>query len=470
MSIQFVAVVAYVVSQLLVCVWISRRIRNEDDFLLAGRRLGYSLGTFTIFATWFGAETCIGAAGHIYEHGLAGASGEPFGYAICLALMGLIFAVPLWKRKIMTLADLFRERFSSTVEKFTVFIVLPSSVLWTAIQMRAFGEVLTSISSVDFFTMITIASFVLIAYTMLGGILADAVTDLIQGIALIIGIGLTFFAVVKGAGGPAKVFSLVEPDRWNMITGGHFSLLERLESWAVPILGAVVEFELVMRILAMRSPTVAKRSSLAAGGLYLVVGLLPALIGLVGFYLIPNLEHPEQILLVLAQKHLGSVMYIVFMGALVSAILSTADSTLLSASSLLSHNLVIPLLKNPNDKKKLLVSRLGVVFLGIVAYVLALKAQSIHQIIQLSLANGSSGLLTIVIFGLFTRFGNTASALASLVVGCTTYLVLSYVAKDFPAPYLCALALSFFSYTLVGAAELLVKRRTALKLVVVSGK
>ena len=71
MSPVVIGVLGYVAVQLGIGVWVSRRIRSEDDYLVAGRSLGYPLAIFTIFATWFGAETCIGAAGLVYEEGLA---------------------------------------------------------------------------------------------------------------------------------------------------------------------------------------------------------------------------------------------------------------------------------------------------------------------------------------------------------------------------------------------------------------
>ena len=98
------AILGYVAAQLAVGVWVSRRIRTEADYLLAGRRLGPGLATASLFATWFGAETCIGAAGTVYGGGLRGATAEPFGYALCLLLMGLVFARVLWSRQYMTLA------------------------------------------------------------------------------------------------------------------------------------------------------------------------------------------------------------------------------------------------------------------------------------------------------------------------------------------------------------------------------
>ena len=124
------AVIAYMLVQLGIGVWASRRIASESDYLLAGRRLGYPLMTFSIFATWFGAETIVGSAGTAYEEGVSLGSAEPFGYGLCLIVMGLIFAVPLYRRKLTTLADLYRQRYSVGVERLAAVILIPGSLLW----------------------------------------------------------------------------------------------------------------------------------------------------------------------------------------------------------------------------------------------------------------------------------------------------------------------------------------------------
>jgi Na+/proline symporter len=139
-------VLAYVAVQLLVGLLVSGRAKTETDYLLAGRRLGYGLSLFTIFATWFGAETCIGAAGAFYENGVSGGSADPFGYTACLLLMGLVLAAPLWRRGLTTLADLFRERYGAGVERLAVLLMVPTSLLWAGEQVRAFGQVLASSS------------------------------------------------------------------------------------------------------------------------------------------------------------------------------------------------------------------------------------------------------------------------------------------------------------------------------------
>jgi Na+/proline symporter len=197
----------YLVVQFGIGIWASRRIRSEDDYLVAGRRLGYPLAIFSIFATWFGAETCIGAAGDIYENGISITTAEPFGYGRCIILMGVVFSAPLWRRKLTTLADLFRERYSRGVERVAAVFLIPTSLLWAAAQVRAFGNVLSTVSTLDMNVAITVAAAIAILYTAIGGMLADAVTDLIQGAALTIGLGILFVAALVHVGGPEEALA-----------------------------------------------------------------------------------------------------------------------------------------------------------------------------------------------------------------------------------------------------------------------
>src|SRR5690349_16450970 len=92
----------YLLVQFAIGLAVSRRIASESDYLLAGRQLGVGLAAFSIFATWFGAEAIVGAAGAIYTDGLGGGSADPFGYGLCLIVLGLVIAMPLWRRKYTT--------------------------------------------------------------------------------------------------------------------------------------------------------------------------------------------------------------------------------------------------------------------------------------------------------------------------------------------------------------------------------
>lgn len=448
----FFGIIGYILLQFLIGIYFGRKIVNESDYLLAGRRLGPVLAGLSVFATWFGAETCIGAAGSVYENGLSGATIDPFGYTACLIIMGLVFAVPLWRRNLTTLADLFKQRYSERVQMLAVVLVAPTSVMWAAAQIRAFGQVLSAASGFEVETMIAAASLVVVVYTMYGGLMADVVTDSVQGVALIVGLLLLLFLVVDAAGGPAHAVSKLEPEHLRLFGHGDQSALDIVEQWAIPICGSVLSQELIARVLGSRSPAVARQACVGGGVLYLIVGLVPVTIGLLGAESMPGLEHPEQILPRLAEQHLHAFLYVVFAGALISAILSTVDSALLAASSLLSHNLIQPQFNITSEAKKVFISRAVVLACGAVAFVLALHAGRVYTLVEEASAFGSAGVFVVVIFALFTPFGGSWSAAAALLTGVSAWIV-GYYFVQADMPYLTSMGIALFSYVGVACWE-----------------
>jgi Na+/proline symporter len=436
-------VLGYVLLQFAIGIYVSRRIRTEDDYLVGGRSLGYGLATFTTFATWFGAETCIGAAGAIYAFGLAGASADPFGYGICLLFMALVFAVPLWRLQLTTVADLFRRRYDVAVERVVVLLMVPTSLLWGAAQIRAFGQVLAASSGMALSITVSIAALVVVLYTVFGGLLADAWTDLIQGTTLLIGLSVLAVAAWRNLG--PEVWAAIDPARLRPFGGEGVPTLAVLEEWAIPVCGSVLAAELVSRVLAARSARVAQRSVLMASGLYLAFGLIPAALGLLGAVVLPGLADPEQVLPLMAQRLLPTGLYVVFTGALISAIISTVDSALLVSSSLLSHNLVVPLLPRVTEAQKVRIARTGVAVLGVVAYGMALHAEGVYSLVEEASAFGSAGIFVVALFGLFTRFGGSASALAALLTGVVAWIAGEHL-LGIPYPYLASLAGAALAY------------------------
>ncbi|MDA0329361.1 MAG: sodium:solute symporter family protein [Gemmatimonadetes bacterium] len=427
----------------------SRRIKTEDDYLVAGRSLGPVLATFTVFATWFGAETCIGAAGAVYQMGLSGGTADPFGYALCVIITGLVLAVPLWRLRLTTIADLFRIRFDPTVERVAVLLMVPTSLFWAAAQIRAFGQVLSAASGLDVALTVTIAAGVVIAYTMFGGLLADAWTDLVQGIALIVGLAILFGIVVRTEG--LDIISALGPGALNPLGSEPRPILEIVEEWAVPVVGSLVAAELLARIIATRSEAVARNATVVAGVAYFGIGLMPVILGLMGAALMPGLAEPEQILPLLAERYLPTGLYILFAGALVSAILSTVDSALLAASALVSHNIVVQMKPGLSDRNKVRVARAGVAIFGVAAYLMAVRAERVYELVEESSAFGTAGIVTIVMFGLFTKIGGRASALAALIAGVTAWVGGAYI-LDLPYPYITSMVWAITAYLVVAAA------------------
>jgi Na+/proline symporter len=438
-------ILAYVASQLLIAFWFSRRNRSEEDYLLAGRSLGPWMTMFAVFATWFGAETCIGAAGEAYAHGLSGVIADPFAYTIGIVLTGAFFAAALWKRGLLTLADLFRNRYGSGVERLAALIMIPASVMWGAAQIRAFGQILSSVSEFNLFAAITFAASVVVVYTVIGGMWANAVTDLVQGIVMVLGLVLlgVVFVDIGGleavAAQPAERFDFLHERTW----------ADALNTLAVPIFSTIAAQELAARLLAARSPQVARGAAVTAGFLYLAIGLIPVTIGLGAASYIGAGGDPEQMLSRFAQSQLPMPLYILFLGALVSAILSTLSGALLVAGALAGHNLVKPLFPAMSEASKLLTDRAAVLVFGVIAYLIALSSDSVYELVQQSSALGSSGILVMMVFALWAgRFGGAPSAYATLITGTGVWLWCEHV-LGISGAYLVSLAAALVAYPLV---------------------
>lgn len=451
MNTILIGVVIYILVQFALGLLLSHRINNEQDFILAGRGLGPWLGAFTVFATWFGAESVIGAAGNIYSNGLSGSSSDPFGYGLCLIIMGCVFAVPLWKRKYTTFGDFFRDRYSNKVEKLFVLLVVPSSIFWAAAQIRAFGQIVSVVSDVDVNLAIGGAALLVTAYTMIGGMRATAITDLIQGILLMIGLVVLFVFIINAAGGIGASLAQVPLERIQLLDK-NMSMFDMIEKWAVPICGATLAAESIARILATRSANTARFSAISGGLLYILVGMIPLYIGLVGPELITGLEDPEQIVPALAKHYLSTFFYILFCGALVSAILSTVDSALLAAAALISHNIVVPLKSDISETGKVTVARLSVIGLGLIAYYFAVNAGGVYELIQTAVAFGTAGVFVVGSIGLFTPIGNQYSAIAGLIFGSGVWVAGEFF-FSWQTPYLLALISATIAYLIVALAE-----------------
>ena len=448
---QWGVLLFFLIVQMGIGLWASRHVRDESDYFVAGRQLGPTLVTFSLFATWFGAETCLGASGAVYANGLSGARADPISYALCLLIMGVFLAVRLSAARFMTLGDLYRERFSPSVEKLAVCAILPSSLVWAAAQIRALGQVLSSTSGLSVDGAVLIAATVVITYTFIGGLMGDIVTDLVQGILLSLGLCALFVVVCMNMG-DINYEHIFSEDRLSLWPKNE-SVWSQIDRWSVPILGSLITQELIARILAARSPQVARWSSILASFLYIVIGSIPIILGLLGPALIPKLQDPEQLLPVLAQTHLPYAIYILFSWSLMAALLSTVDSILLSSSALASHNVIVPLLHlQALDTTKLWLGRVMVAIFGIVACIVGLYAKSVYGLVETASTIGTAGILITTVGGLFFKFGGQFAAAAGIIAGGITTPLFEHVFQ-WEAPFLGSVVTAALIYISVGFAE-----------------
>ncbi|MGE3250451.1 MAG: sodium:solute symporter [Hyphomonadaceae bacterium] len=405
-------IVAYVALQIGIGLWVSRRVKTDADYFVAGRRLGFLTVSLSVFATWFGAETILSSSAEIAGGGLAGGRAEPFGYAICLVAMALLIAGAFRAKGYLTLADFFRDRFGRIAELACVWLTIPISIIWAAAQLIALSVLMRAALGVPEQATLVAATFLVMGYTAFGGLLGDVATDVVQSIVLIVGLILALGAVVAHAGGWAPFLGTIEPAQLSIVSEGE-TWLGRLDVWAVPILGSLVTQEAIARFLGAKSARVAQAACFGAAGLYLAIGLVPVLLGLGGVHIVT--EEGDAFLPALIRETTHPVIFILFSGALLSAILSTADSNILSVSSLTSVNLLSRFHARATESTKLFVARGTTVAASVLAYLIAAGGASIRDLITLTSVLGQAGLLVAVLFGLRSTFGGERAALAAVI-------------------------------------------------------
>lgn len=445
-------IAGYVLVQFLIGVWVSRRVATEQDYILAGRSLGTGLVAFSVFATWFGAEAIVASAGEIYDKGLSGALTDPFGYGVAVVIVALLLAAPLWRRGLTTYADLIATRYSPLVEKAFVLVLLPGSVFWAGAQIRSFGQILGATTGIEVATAILIAAVLVGAYSVVGGLLADAVTDVVQGAAVIVGLALLVWFVLAESGGLSASLATVEPQRLSIIPAGESGLILLFEKLAIVICGSIVSVELISRFLGASSVRVARTGTLIGGLMYLAVGLAPFYLGLVGPGLIKDLAEPEQIVPRLAATYLPAYFYPFFIGAQISAILSVVHAALHAPAAQISHNVINPALPQLSPAARLASVRGAVLVLSVVATVLALRFKSIKELVETASAFGSAGAFVVALFALFSRFGGPLAALSTLASGILVWLCGKYLI-GVETPYLVSVAAALLVYVSVGVLE-----------------
>lgn len=438
----------YLLAQLAIGFWVSKKVHNSTDFFLAGRSMPLFVVTLSLVATWFGAETCIGSSGAVFAEGLSGSRADPFGYSMCLLLLGLVMAAPLWRGGYITLSDLYADRYGPIAEKVSALVIIPGSIIWAAAQIRAFGQIVSSLTDLPVEQTILFCTAFIMIYTFLGGLLGDIITDVIQGLFIVIGLVGIFVLVFISPDFSWDLFAEQTSQRLSFIAPGE-SLLERIDRWSIPILGSMVAQELISRTLSAKSASVAKQASFLAAGTYLLLGLLPVLLGLIGPSLIGSISDAEQFLPILAAKYLNPFFYVLFIGALISAILSTIDSIFLSVSAVASQNIIYHIIKPQNDGQKLLIARLVVIVGAIISYVIAKDADGIYDLLESASSFGTAGLLVITLFGLWTKFGRAWAAVSSLVLGTIFYPIGESILK-LSAPFVATIAVAFAGF-IIGA-------------------
>lgn len=409
---------------LIVGYWSSKQIKNLTDFLVAGRRLPFYLATATLFATWFGAGSCMGASGTTYSKGLLGVISDPFAAGLSLIIAGFFYVGFLRRLELLTVTDIFGRFYSRNSEIFASILMVPVYIGWLGSQMVALGYILNILTGINPTSGIMLGSFIVLLYTFAGGMWAVTLTDFVQVIVLIAGLFMILPAVLGHVGGFDVLFKSTPREFWRIVPAnpGYNGWVSYIGQWTLMGLGCVVGQDLIQRSLASRNEKVARNSAITAGACYVLIGTIPITLGLAGRLIIPGLEDPEMIMPNLAMRFLPPFMLVLFLGALISAIMSSADSSLLAATSLMTNNIVLRIFPNIRKENMLPLARMTTVVLAVISMGVALYVKQIYHLMVNSWATLFVGIFVPVTAALYWKKANKVAAWASMLSGTGTWL------------------------------------------------
>ena len=440
-------VFAYLLVTIIIGLYAARRVKNTADYAIAGRNLPLFMIVTTTFATWFGSETVLGIPAKFVQSGLNGVVEDPFGAGTCLILVGLFFAGKLYKMSLLTISDYYRERYGRTIEVVCSIIIMISYLGWVAAQVTALGLVFNVLSGGAISTTagMLIGTASVLAYTLFGGMWSVAVTDFIQVIVLVV--GLTVLAVFAGnlAGGAGKVIALAtSQDLFKFWPEPNLRDMVFFFAAAITMMfGSIPQQDVFQRVMSANSIGAATKGPVIGGVCYILFAFVPMFLVVSALIIMPEQtaillkEDPQKILPTLVLEKMPFIMQVLFFGALLSAIKSTASATLLAPSVTFVENIWRQFKPRMSDQHELKLMRTSVlVFSGMVlAYAIFMQGTSIYEMVSGAYQVPLVGAFVPLVAGLYWKKASTQGAVFSVVCGIGTWLLFTFstLGVQFPA-------------------------------------
>lgn len=439
-------VILYLLASIAIGIVAAMRVHTAKDFIEAGRSLPFYVVTATVFATWFGSETVLGISSTFIKDGLGGIVSDPFGSSLCLIFVGLFFAAKLYRMNLLTIGDFYRVRYNAVAEVLVSIAIVISYLGWLSAQIVVIGLVFSVVTegAVSMGAGIMIGAAVVLIYTLWGGMYSVAWTNFVQMVVIIAGLFYIAWIVADKAGGVASVIS-------------HAEAAGKLDFWPRPetrdvlafvaaaitvMFGSIPQQDVFQRINSSRTEKIAVYGSVLGGTLYFFFAFVPIFLAYSAFLIDPQMvgemmtrDH-QMILPTLILRETPLFAQIIFFGALLSAVMSTASGTLLAPSVTFTENILKHVLqKDFTDREFLLTMRVVVACFAVIVTLFSLNTEAtIYQMVVGAYKVTLVSAFVPLVCGLYWRRATTQGALASILLGFLVWLPLEIALPDALVP------------------------------------
>ena len=440
-----------------------RKTKEADDFFVAGRKSSALFITGSLLATIIGGSATVGMAGLGFKQGLTGAWWLLVG-SIGLIFLGLFFAKKVRRLALYTLPELVEKQYDRRMSLATSVLIVVAWIGVTAAQIIAAGKILSILGMGNPALWMVIFTIVFVAYTVLGGQYAIIRTDTLQTVIIFAGIFGGLALLLSRLGGWAGLQSSLSPEHFSFPLSPQFGGSELVMLLLFVGLTYVVGPDMYSRLFCAKDDRTARSSTFWTALLIVPIAFAITLIGMGAAALFPQIA-PEQALPTVIKEVFSPLLGGIVLAALLCAVMSSADTTLLSASTILMVDIVGWFRPSLNREKILPRSRWVIVLLGICSLIVALALKGVISALLFAYTVYTCGVILPVIAGFFKNALKVtpAGALAALIGGGSAGLISKLMGIKYLD--LGALLLSGLLLFVVSFIDNRLKKRSARRLV-----
>ena len=427
MTVQLVLLIVYSAGLIGLGLFISRRVRQASDFLVAGRNLSWGLLFTTFLAANIGAGSTVGAAGIAYEVGLSawwwvGSAG--IGSLILANLVG----PRIWRLarefSLNTMGDFLELRYSAGVRGVIAVLLWMGTLAILAGQLIAIATILETAIGLPKWQGAVAGGIVVMAYFAAGGLMTAARVNAVQLAVMVTGLAVALAVALSASGGIAglrETLGSSRPDSYQNVTG--IGLRGILGYIVILVPSFIVSPGLIQKLYGAREERAVRIGINLNAACLLVFAFVPTLFGMIAYANFPDLANPELALPTVMIEMLPTAVGLLALAAIVSAELSTCDAILFMLSTSLSVDLYKRFVKPEAGERRLLaISRAAAVLGGIFAVLLAIVLESIISALTIFYGLMAVALFVPTLMGLYSKIPGAATALWTIVVSLVATL------------------------------------------------
>ncbi|MCB1698082.1 MAG: sodium/proline symporter [Pseudomonadales bacterium] len=393
--------VIYQVLLILIGFWAQRRVSSEQDFFLASRQLGPWVAAVSYSASAASAWTLLGMSGLAFSIGVSSiwlALGAVLGCAFSWWVLAPRIMVASEQQQLLSATEFIALGTSGRQRQYIVSLVsaviLFSFVVYIASQFQGAGNTFASTFNMSSAGSIVLGGAIIVLYTLLGGFWAVSVTDTLQGLLMVMAAIALPVAALTQLGGPLAFWSALASQTsapYMSLTGNSAGLaaIGMVAGCLAVGLSAIGQPHLVARFMALRDNNALRQGQIIATTWYAVVFFGMYLLGLTGRLLVADLTDAEQVFFAVNAALFPSALGAILLVAVLSAIMSTADSMLLVAGTTVAHDLGIT---RRFRLRALLVSRgvIAIISVAAIAVAIYIPATIFQRVLFAWVAIGSA--------------------------------------------------------------------------------